>query len=214
MSNFVLPLSQVEKDARNHALLCSIGFLILLPLGSLTARYLRTLTNGWWFGHWLTNFVVAGPVIFAGWALGYKTTNEGFTGGHFNDPHKRIGLTLLILYCIQLLLGMFIHFFRVPFLFVGHRPPQNYFHAIFGLIILALAAYQVHYGLYTEWVFSTGNLHPVPESAKHAWLALIIVFWSLYALGLAFLPRQYQQESDGRLLQHDKRVSEGRNSSE
>lgn len=34
---------------------------------------------------------------------------------------------------------------------------------------------QVHYGLYTEWVFSTGNLHPVPESAKHAWLALIIV---------------------------------------
>jgi hypothetical protein len=40
-------------------------------------------------------------------------------------------------------IGMFIHFVRVPFLFVGHRPPQNYFHAILGLVILAMAGYQV-----------------------------------------------------------------------
>ena len=36
-------------------------------------------------------------------------------------------------------------------------------------------ALQVHYGLYTEWAVATGGLHQVPESAKHAWLALTIV---------------------------------------
>lgn len=75
---------------------------------------------------------------------------------------------------------------------------------------------QVHYGLFTEWVFATGGLHKVPESAKHAWLALVVVrdylpqlrlssrianrmalqvFWVLYTLGMAFIPRQLKQES-------------------
>jgi len=86
----------------------------------------------------------------------------------------------------------------MPSLFRGHRPPQNYFHAILGLVILALAAYQVHYGLTTEWAFTTGNLHPVPKKAIHAWEALIIVFWILYGLGLGLLPRQFSQEKQGR----------------
>ncbi|KAI0051372.1 hypothetical protein FA95DRAFT_323564 [Auriscalpium vulgare] len=179
--NFSVPLNFVEKKARTHALLVSVGFLILVPLGTLTARYARTFTNRWWFGHWIINFVISGPVIFAGWALGHQTTSESFTGGHYSDPHKKIGLALLIMYLLQLALGAVIHFVRVPFLFVGHRPPQNYIHAVLGLAILALAAYQVHYGLNTEWARTTGNVHPVPESAKHAWVALVVV-------GLMILP--------------------------
>lgn len=42
-SDVTLPLSPVEVHARNHALLCSIGFLILLPIGALVPRYTRTL---------------------------------------------------------------------------------------------------------------------------------------------------------------------------
>jgi hypothetical protein len=38
---------------------------------------------------------------------------------------------------------VFIHFVRVPFLFIAHRPPQNYLHAAIGLTILAMAGYQV-----------------------------------------------------------------------
>jgi hypothetical protein len=38
---------------------------------------------------------------------------------------------------------MFIHFVRIPILFIAHRPPQNYLHAILGLVILAMASYQV-----------------------------------------------------------------------
>lgn len=39
------PLSPVEIMARNHAILCTVGFLILLPLGVLLARYARTFAR-------------------------------------------------------------------------------------------------------------------------------------------------------------------------
>ncbi len=40
-----IPLLPIEVYARNHALLCAIGFLILLPVGTLVARYARTFTR-------------------------------------------------------------------------------------------------------------------------------------------------------------------------
>jgi hypothetical protein len=121
-------------------------------------------------------------------------TSTELEQGHFIDPHQKIGLALLILYLVQLLVGWIVHFFKFPGLFKGHRAPHNYFHAFLGLVILILAAYQVHYGLYTEWAFATGGLHVVPMSAKRAWLALIIVFWVLYVAAMALLPRQFKQE--------------------
>jgi len=123
--------------------------------------------------------------------------------GHFKDPHEKVGLTLLILYVIQVLLGAIAHFFKLPSLFRGHRAPHNYLHVLLGLAILALAQWQVHYGLFTEWAFATGGLHQVPESAKHAWLALVIVFWALFGLGLALLPRQFKQESRARKVRKE-----------
>ena len=35
--------------------------------------------------------------------------------------------------------------------------------------------YQTHYGLWTEWAFATGNLHPVNKGCKRFWLAITIV---------------------------------------
>jgi len=110
-----------------------------------------------------------------------------------------MGLALLILYVIQLSLGLFIHYVKLRSPFgAGTRSPQNYFHVFLGLVILALAAEQVHYGMYTEWALGTGNAHPVPKSAKSAWLALVVVFWALYAIGLALVPRQFTKEKDAR----------------
>ncbi|KAF9010275.1 hypothetical protein BDQ17DRAFT_1274103 [Cyathus striatus] len=186
-------LSELEKRAEHHAILCTVGFLILLPVGALVARYTRTLTNKWFYAHWIIQFIIAAPVILAGWSMGYMTSTE-LEQGHFVDPHQKIGLTLLILYLVQLLVGGLVHFFKFPSLFRGHRAPHNYFHVFLGLVIFILAAFQVHYALYTEWAFATGGLHQVPMSAKRAWLALIIIFWVLYVAAMALLPRQLKQE--------------------
>ncbi|KAF5336249.1 hypothetical protein D9758_014359 [Tetrapyrgos nigripes] len=193
-----LPLFPTEVLARNHAILCTVGFLILLPLGTLLARYARTFTNRWFFGHAIIQLFLSGPVIFAGWHYGWKAADE-LELGHFEDPHTKMGLALLILYVIQLVWGLFIHFVKTPSPFgPGTRPPQNYFHAFLGLVILILAQEQVHYGLWTEWPTTTGNIHTVPQSAKHAWIALVVVFWVLYIAGLALVPRQFGQESRAR----------------
>jgi len=198
------PLSLYEQRVRDHAILASVAFLIVIPLGVLIPRYLRTFTNLWWYPHWLLNFFVGAPLVYAAWGMAARARHLS----HFPlDHHKRVGFAILSLYTAQLLLGVFIHFVRVPFLFVHHRPPQNYFHTILGLTILAMAAYQIHYGLYHEWPIATGNIHPIKDWAKHTWLALVIVFWSLFVIGLAFLPRQYRQEREGRLLKQDKETS-------
>jgi len=204
----LIPLSPLEIKARNHAILCTVGFLILLPLGVLLARYARTFTRSWFWGHAVMQLVISGPVIFAGWAMGHQLANQLGLQSLF-DPHQKIGIALLALYVTQLLLGTIIHFVKMPGLFRGHRPPQNYLHVALGLAILALAAYQVHYGLTIEWTFATGGLHEVPDSAMHAWLALIIVFWVLYFLGMALLPRQFSREKEGRQQMRMARKSEG-----
>ncbi|KAG6853356.1 hypothetical protein C0991_005030 [Blastosporella zonata] len=128
----------------------------------------------WWTAHWIIQLLVSAPIIFAGWAKGHQTA-QTLSLGHFVDTHQKTGLALLILYVAQLLLGMFIHFYKFPSIFHGHRPPQNYLHVFLGLVIMILAAFQVHYGLYTEWNIALGGLHKVPQSAKNAWLALIVV---------------------------------------
>jgi len=190
------PLTSIEVMARNHAIVSTVGFLILLPLGVLLARYARTFTRRWFWGHAVMQLVISGPVIFAGWAMGHSLANTLKLESLY-DPHQQIGIALLAMYVTQLLLGTVIHFVKLPGLFRGHRPPQNYLHVALGLAILALAAYQVHYGLTIEWLM-TGGLHQVPNSAMHAWMALIIVFWVLYFLGMALLPRQFSRESESR----------------
>lgn len=193
---FQVPLAPIEKQLRTHAILCSVGFLVILPIGALTARYSRTFTTKWLLPHWIIQFVIAGPIIFAGWSLGYKSAEvlQPVPPTHFIDTHLKCGLALLILYLVQLVLGVSAHFFKFRATLHGHRAPHNYLHAIVGIAIFILAAYQMHYGLYTEWVLRTGGAHTVPLAAKHAWIALIVVFWVLYVLGMALLPRQLRQE--------------------
>ncbi|KAI0288575.1 hypothetical protein BC826DRAFT_680155 [Russula brevipes] len=183
---------QREATIRTHAYLAATTFLVVMPLGVLIPRYFRTFTNRWWHAHWVLNSVVSGSLIIAAWVKG----NQAQRGSM--DTHKRIGLVIFGLCIAQMSLGTFIHYvrvFRVSFPFGSRRPPQNYMHALLGLTILALAEYQVHNGMYSEWPRKTGN-SPMSKSAKHAWLALTIIFWCLYAFGLLFLPRQYRQERE------------------
>jgi len=68
---------------------------------------------------------------------------------------QTLGKVLLGLYLAQCALGAFIHYVKIPFRF--GRPPQNYGHALLGLVTIALAFYQVRLGYRQEWPNVTGR---------------------------------------------------------
>ncbi|KAJ7135609.1 hypothetical protein C8R44DRAFT_848534 [Mycena epipterygia] len=182
-----LPLSSFESKARIHAHIAFFAYLI--------PPYLHQTPYA------IMNFLVTGPLVFMAFALGYQTTA---TSGvpHFTDPHQKAGLALLIMYLLQVFLGGFMHWLKLPFRFTGGRHPQNYLHVILGLSIVVLASWQTHYGLWIEWALATGNVHPVSWRCKHFWLAIVVltggkVMWGLYAIGL-LLPCQFKQEAASR----------------
>ena len=71
---------------------------------------------------------------------------------------QTIGFAIFGLYIAQVTLGAFIHFVRIRIPFPGYRPPQNYFHPLLGLAILAMANYQVRRCLCTPTSHSSfGN---------------------------------------------------------
>lgn len=96
----------------------------------------------WFHVHWPIQFLIASPIIFAGCALGHQTTTL-LESEHFQDTHQKIGLSLLILYVLQLCLGAIVHYFKFPAVFSGRRPPHSYLHVVLGLAIILLAQYQV-----------------------------------------------------------------------
>ncbi|KAI0250475.1 hypothetical protein BJV78DRAFT_1219503 [Lactifluus subvellereus] len=164
-------VQQYMTAVREHAWLGSIAFLVVLPLGSLVSRYFRTFTTKWWFAHWIVNFLVSGPLVIASWVKGVQAT-----GGGRMDHHKRVGTAIFGLYIVQVVLGAFIHFVRIPFPLLVHRPLSNYAHVLLGVTILALSEYQIYNGIYIEWPLHTRKkgIAPIPKSLKHAWLALVI----------------------------------------
>jgi hypothetical protein len=155
------PLLPYQKMLQAHAILCGLGFLVVLPTGALLARWGRTFTNSWFQFHWIVQAVVGIPIIVSGWSLAVAgvITKEGT---HFDDTHKIIGLSLLGAYILQLMLGIHIHFFKpkggfrpkpIPAggkapniaqsLAASNRPFLNYVHPFLGITIISLAFYQV-----------------------------------------------------------------------
>lgn len=91
-----------QKLVVAHAALSAIGFIVLLPLSSLLARWTRTFVPGfvWFTGHWVFNLllgaiwldiplfdiltvIAAGPVIIVGFLLVHIAENKG--GGEAPD---------------------------------------------------------------------------------------------------------------------------------
>ncbi|KAI0674858.1 hypothetical protein C8Q78DRAFT_988665 [Trametes maxima] len=196
-----VPLQPYQKMIIAHALLCTIGFLMLLPAGALLARYARTFSNAWFTGHWVFQMAfvadgrdpdAAGPVIVAGVALGISSV-ESAKATHLDDDHKKWGIAIFVLYFAQLLLGAIIHYVKPTSWTVGkRRPMQNYLHAVFGILIVALAFYQVRSGFRTEWKQS--GRPPISNAANIVWYVWVVLVPVLYFAGLALLPRQFRQE--------------------
>jgi len=189
-----IPLLPYQKMIIAHAIFCTVGLLLFLPAGALLARYLRTFVPGpvWFNGHAILQFFIAGPTIFIGVMLGIAAVaNAGAM--HLDDDHKRWGIGIFVLYIVQCLLGAFIHYVKKKDRI--RRPPQNYFHAIFGILIIALALYQVRSGYNVEWPMTTGrgSLPPGVDVLFWVWVILLPV---LYGVGLVLLPKQYRQEKN------------------
>ncbi|CAK5265808.1 unnamed protein product [Mycena citricolor] len=190
-----IPLTPYQRLIVAHAIFCVIGFALLLPSGVLVARYLRTSTPAWYTGHWIAQFGIAGPVILIGVILGFKAA--GSSGSSVLDNHKKTGIIIFALYLLQCFLGAFIHFVKAKN--AARRPPQNYLHAILGLVVILLGMYQIRTGYHTEWPAYTG-LASVPSGLNILWVIWCFALPLLYALGLAlYLREQYRQEAASRL---------------
>ncbi|KAH9931172.1 uncharacterized protein BXZ73DRAFT_47488 [Epithele typhae] len=189
-----VPLVPFQKMIVAHAVLATIGFLILLPAGAILARYARTFTGVWFVGHWLFQLVFAGPVIIAGVALGFAATDAGSGETLLPKNHKATGVSLIGLYVFQCALGIVIHYWKpASFTVSKKRPIQNYAHAVLGLTIIGLAFWQVHTGYALAWPATSGR-PALSSSVNTAWLAWVVIIPVLYFAGLAFLPKQFRQE--------------------
>ncbi|EIW63574.1 uncharacterized protein TRAVEDRAFT_161917 [Trametes versicolor FP-101664 SS1] len=196
-----VPLVPYQKMIIAHGLLCTIGFLIMLPAGALLARYSRTFTNAWFLGHWVFQFAFAGPVIISGIVCGIEAVKT--QGVELDDDHKKWGFALLALYVAQLALGAVIHWIKPTSWTIGkRRPAQNYFHAVLGILIIALAFYQVRTGFRTEWPAMSGR-PPISNAANIVWYIWVVLVPVLYFAGLALLPRQFRMERPHRKAPSD-----------
>ena len=61
--SLVIPLLPFEKYIVAHAVFSVIGFLGLLPLGALLARYTRTFSPKWFKAHWIVQFAIGAPPL-------------------------------------------------------------------------------------------------------------------------------------------------------
>ncbi|KAL0572624.1 hypothetical protein V5O48_009327 [Marasmius crinis-equi] len=175
-----------------HGTLLSIGFLVLLPLGSLAARWSRTITPRWFKVHRWSNYLLGLPVILVGWLLGPIAVFDA-QASHFLDAHQICGLILFGLFLLQIFLGRYIHARRNLPNRSAH-PPSNILHACFGLSIIALAFFQVCSGM-DKWERVTDRPH------TH-WAHVALKVWAVvlpvaYFLGLSLLKRQFYQEAQG-----------------
>lgn len=150
------PLRMFEKLIIVHAVFCSFGFIVLLPLGALVARWGRTVIPLWSFYHWTIQVLLCIPLIVVGWSLGYLAVAEQGRR-HADDVHKVchiscrlwcyshlkqvFGSVLFALYFLQLCFGTYIHF-RKPQYPIKH-PKRNLAHAFVGVVLIALSFYQV-----------------------------------------------------------------------
>ncbi|KAJ7141920.1 hypothetical protein C8R43DRAFT_1016841 [Mycena crocata] len=187
-----IPLTPRQRMILAHAIVSVVGFAVLLPIGVLLARYLRTFTPTWYTGHWIAQFGLAGPIIIAGFALGFKGAGSTST---ISTDHKRIGVVIFALYLAQCLIGALIHFVKPKT--ATRRPLQNYFHALLGLAIIALSMYQIRTGFREEWPSFTGR-GPAPNGINTLWIVWCVLLPVLYGAGLLFLRKQYRQESAAR----------------
>ncbi|KAF9448361.1 hypothetical protein P691DRAFT_729823 [Macrolepiota fuliginosa MF-IS2] len=187
------PWGNHEKLITAHGILLAFGFLVLLPAGSLIARWTRTVTPKWFKAHSIVNMSIAMPIILIGWLLGPMAVAE-HQAGHLITTHQICGVFILMLYLLQVWLGRYIHRRKAEGFVPVNRPhpPSNILHVCLGLSMMGFAFFQVRSGL-DEWEYATGR-GPLHAWCHDLWLAWTVIVPLAYIAGLALVPRQFYQE--------------------
>ncbi|CAL1704097.1 unnamed protein product [Somion occarium] len=185
------PLRQGAHDMvlTAHAILCFIGFLVLLPLSSLIARWTRTRTTNWFKAHWIINFLGL-PIILVGWLLGPLSVSRQ-NRVHVVNEHQIFGVILFALYVVQMTLGILVHL-RRPKQGKVH-PLRNIVHVILGIIIIGGSFFQVKTGISRDWELSLRS----EGIATVLWICWVVAIPMVYFAGLKHLKTQFDQERLG-----------------
>jgi len=192
-------LNNIEKVIALHAFCVSLGFLVLLPAGSLIARWGRSFTPRWFKAHWVSNMAFALPVITLGALLGpvivyIKPTFRT----HMSNAHEVCGVILVFLYYAQVVLGRYIHQQRNRLAEIGPitrpHPPLNILHICLGVSIIGLAFFQVRSGL--QWWETITGRPPITPWAYPLWHVWIVLLPLAYFGGYVLLPHQLGLERE------------------
>ncbi|KAJ3572505.1 hypothetical protein NP233_g3037 [Leucocoprinus birnbaumii] len=175
-----VPWGTHEKLIVTHGIMLAFAFLVLLPAGSLIARWSRTLTPKWFKAHSIVNMTFALPIIFIGWCFGLWAVLSNDKPKYFT-AHK-------------VWLGRYIHRRRAQGLVPGNKPhpPSNIMHVCTGILVITLAFFQVRSG-FDEWESATSR-SPLHAWCHDLWLAWAVIVPFAYLAGLSLIPRQFYQE--------------------
>ncbi|PPQ64690.1 hypothetical protein CVT26_002780 [Gymnopilus dilepis] len=201
------PYSRLEKLIIIHGFLVSLGFLVILPTGSLIGRWARSFTPVWFKAHWVSNMVVAAPVLTFGVIMGPIVVAAKPTFRiHFANAHEICGAILLLVYYAQVLLGRYIHERRNKLAKLGPitrpHPPLNILHICLGVSIIGLSFFQVkiivvfHVRSGLEWWETLTGRGPIANWALPLWKAWIVILPVAYFGGYVLLPRQLRLERE------------------
>ncbi|KEP46662.1 ribosomal protein S10 [Rhizoctonia solani 123E] len=196
---------------RAHGSIMATAFFVVLPLGSLTARYLRAyLLFRKWLGPHAAIQLIALPFVCTGFGLGVHTA---MYNGQWKVPHTKIGLTLFLMYWIQIVLGICTA--STPSVALGSarpdptaapdtrhplkaRPWYAILHVFWGVSMCIIASVQVRRGYTIEWPQKRGQ--PASEHVNRAWKAWVTIVPVLYLSGLALLLRRQWSQERARML--------------
>ncbi|KAG8761754.1 mitochondrial 37S ribosomal protein rsm10 [Ceratobasidium sp. 423] len=196
---------------RIHAWCMATSFFILLPLGAVTARYLRAfLPFKKWLGPHATIQLMVMPVICTGFGCGVYVAKFN---GQFQNPHTKIGLTLFLMYWVQVTLGVCTAL--TPSVALGSakpdpmatpdtrhpikaRPWYALLHMFWGVSMCIMASVQVRRGFTIEWPKKRGQA--ASPYVSRAWIAWVIIIPVLYLSGAALLLRRQWSQERARML--------------
>jgi len=171
-----------------HAVLVSVATLLTAPAAILIGRYFRS--RSWWFKVHLTLQTVTAILVITGTALSLVAVDHNGNGnqltGRLKDPHHDLGLSILVLFLLQFVIGVGAHYTHSA----GHakgtsafptlttpKNPLRHVHVVFGIIMTALLYAGVKTGM-DEWDSVADNGTLVPNGVR-------VVYWVLFGLAVA-----------------------------